>query len=214
MDLVAFRMLRDGLTANIRPARGEDLDSARAKLQRRLVASAMFAEVEIETTDVLDHLLIGMVHYRPGTPARQVAAYLEAVWVTELRLDGWDAFSFLVEKGHVELDAATRDTASSQFVTLHLIALEGSAADFGAPRVFESAADEMKVVKSRALRVGRLRAAPPNRMPQRWVHAVPPGTDTTLCGLSTRDLFGYDVVFELVDPYLKCQKCQRLAEPA
>jgi hypothetical protein len=214
MELVAFQSLRDGLTANIRPARGSDLDSAKAKLHKRLVASAMFAKVEIETTDVLDHLLIGLVHYRPGTSERQVAAYLEAVWVTELRLDGWDAFSFHVEKGHVELEAATRDTASTQFVTLQLIALEGSAADFAAPRVFESAADDMKVVKSRGLRAGHLRAGPPTRMPQRWVHAVPPGTERTLCGLSTHDLFGHDVAFEMIEPNLKCQKCQRLAEPA
>jgi hypothetical protein len=211
MDLVAFRLLRDGLTTNIRPARGADLDSAGAKLRNRLVTSTMFAKVEIEETDDVNNLLIGLVHYRPGVSVRQVAAYLEAVWVTELRLEGWDAFSFQVEKGHVELEAATRDTESSQFLTLHLIALEGSATDFGAPRVFESACDE-KVITSRGLRVGRLK--PRARMPRRWVHAVPPGTETTLCGLSTRDLFGYEVAFEMIDPNVKCQKCQQLAEPA
>jgi hypothetical protein len=39
----------------------------------------------------------------------------------------------IIDKGHVEFEAATMDSEASHFVTLHLIALEGVAADFEAP---------------------------------------------------------------------------------
>ena len=87
------------------------MTAAASKLHRRLASSAMFAQVEVEVTEDPERLLVALVHYRPGTPKRQVASYLEAVWITELRLDGLDLFHFLVEDGHVELEAATGDQA-------------------------------------------------------------------------------------------------------
>lgn len=90
----------------------------------------MFAQVEVEVTDDPDRLLVALVHYRPGTPERQVSSFLEAVWITELRLPGLDAFHFLVEQGHVELESATGDQDSGYFLSLQLIAIEGSAEDF------------------------------------------------------------------------------------
>lgn len=117
---------------NLPPARGEILESAATRLRNRLRASAMFAQVEVEATEDEDQLLIGMLKYRPGTPARQVASFLEAIWVTTLRLPGLDAFTFLVEDGHVELESVTGDRAAHYYITLHLIAQEGTEADFAA----------------------------------------------------------------------------------
>jgi hypothetical protein len=90
----------------------------------------MFARVEVEVTDDPERLLVALVHYRPGTAERQVASFLEAVWITELRLPGLDAFHFLVEPGHVELESTTGDQDNGYFVSLQLIALEGSPEDF------------------------------------------------------------------------------------
>lgn len=90
----------------------------------------MFAQVEVEATEDPERLLVALVRYRPGTPERQVCSFLEAVWISELRLPGLDAFHFLAEKGHVELESVTGDQDSGYFLTLHLIALEGSAQDF------------------------------------------------------------------------------------
>ena len=90
----------------------------------------MFAQVEVEVTEDPERLLVALVRFRPGTPERQVASFLEAVWITELRLSGLDVFNFLIDEGHVELEAATGDTDSGYFLSLQLIALKGDDQDF------------------------------------------------------------------------------------
>lgn len=130
MDRVEFVQLREAMTANLPPASGALTADASSKLRRRLVSSVMFAEVEVEVTEDPERLLIAMVRFRPGTPERQVASFLEAVWITELRLDGLDVFNFLVEDGHVEFEAATGDQDTGYFLSLQLIAVEGDAQDF------------------------------------------------------------------------------------
>jgi hypothetical protein len=118
------------MTSNVPPASGALIDAAVSRLRQRLVASVMFAQVEVEATDDPERLMVAMVRYRPGTPVRQVCSFLEAVWISELRLPGLDAFHFLAEEGHVELESVTGDQDSGYFLTLHLVALEGSAEDF------------------------------------------------------------------------------------
>jgi hypothetical protein len=130
VDRVEFMQLRDALTANLPPAAGALLEDAASRLRRRLVSSVMFAQVEVEGTDDPERLLVALTRFRPGTPERQVASFLEAVWITELRLSGLDVFNFLIEDGHVELEAATGDRDSGYFLSLQLIALVGDARDF------------------------------------------------------------------------------------
>jgi hypothetical protein len=127
-----FARLRGGLIINLPPASGPVLTSAELLLRDRLVSSAMFSKVEVDATDDPDHLLVAMVRYRPGTSERQVASYLEAIWVTELRLPGLDAFNFRVENRYVEMQAVTGNKEDRYFITLHLIAEEGAAGDFEA----------------------------------------------------------------------------------
>ncbi len=130
VDRMEFVRLREGVTANLPPASGALLDNAASKLRRRLASSAMFAQVEVEETDEAERLLVALVRFRPGTPERQVASFLEAVWITELRLSGLDVFHFLTEAGHVELEAVTGDDDSGYFLSLQLVAIEGDAQDF------------------------------------------------------------------------------------
>lgn len=135
VDRVEFVRLRRGLTNNLPPASGALLDDAAARLRQRLVASVMFARVEVEPTEDAERLLVALVRFRPGTPERQVASFLEAVWITELRLSGLDVFHSLTEPGHVEFEAVTGDQDSGYFLSLQLVALEGDEKDFeGRPR--------------------------------------------------------------------------------
>jgi hypothetical protein len=130
VDRVEFLRLRLALTNNLPPASGALIDDAASRLRQRLVSSVMFAQVEVDVTDDAERLLVAMVRFRPGTPERQVASFLEAVWITELRLSGLDVFHSLTEDGHVEFEAVTGDQDSGYFVSLQLIALEGDAQDF------------------------------------------------------------------------------------
>ncbi|NYG06280.1 hypothetical protein BJ986_000767 [Phycicoccus badiiscoriae] len=139
MDRKEFVRLRAGLTTNLPPASGALVDAAAARLRRRLESSVMFARVEVEVTDDPNRLIVALVRYRPGTRERQVASFLEAVWISELRLPGLDVFNFLAEDGHVELESVTGDQASGYFLSLNLIAIEGTAEDFeGKPEDFET----------------------------------------------------------------------------
>ena len=122
--------LRAALTTNLPPASGALIDAAASRLRQRLVSSVMFTQVEVEVTEDPKRLLVAMVHYKPGMPERQVSSFLEAVWISELRLPGLDIFHFLAEDGHVELESVTGDQESGYFLSLHLIAVEGSAEDF------------------------------------------------------------------------------------
>jgi hypothetical protein len=142
VDRVEFVRLRAGLTANLPPASGALIDAAVSRLRRRLVSSVMFAQVEVEVTEDPDRLLIAMVRYRPGTPERQVASFLEAVWISELRLPGLDVFHFLTDEGHVELESITGDQASGYFLSLHLVAREGTAEDFEGREDLEAGAPD------------------------------------------------------------------------
>ena len=126
--------LREAVTNILPPACGAPLADAAARLRRRLVSSVMFAQVEVEVTEDPERLLVALVRYRPGTRPRQVSSFLEAVWITELRLSALDAFHFLVEDGQVELEAVTGDQGAGYFVSLLLVALEGESADFEADR--------------------------------------------------------------------------------
>ena len=130
VDRPEFVQLRGALTTNLPPASGALVDDAASRLRQRLVASVMFAQVEVEVTEDAERLLVAMVRFRPGTPERQVSSFLEAVWITELRLSGLDVFHFLAEDGHVELEAVTGDQESGYFLSLQLIAVEGDAQDF------------------------------------------------------------------------------------
>ena len=130
--------LRVGLTANLPPASGALVDAAAARLRRRLVSSVMFTGVEVEVTEDPDRLLVALVRYRPGTAERQVSSFLEALWISELRLPGLEVFNFLTEDGHVELEAVTGDQAAGYFLSLNLIAVEGTSEEFDGSADFEN----------------------------------------------------------------------------
>jgi hypothetical protein len=130
VDRVEFVQLRAGTAAALPPASGAALSAAASKLRGRLASSAMFTQVEVEVTADPDRLLVGMARYRPGTSERQVSSVLEAVWVTELRLPGLDAFHFTTDDRYVELESVTGDHQSGYFLTLNLIAVEGTPEDF------------------------------------------------------------------------------------
>lgn len=130
MDYLEFRRLRQGCISNLPPASSTVLDAAASTLRRRLTSNALFADVTVETSGDPERLLVGLVHYRPGAPTAQVSSHLEAVWVTELRLPGLDAYNFHTDGGHVELESFTGDKSSGYFLTMHLVAEEGSAEEF------------------------------------------------------------------------------------
>ncbi|HSX68521.1 hypothetical protein [Nocardioides sp.] len=76
------------------------------------------------------------------------------------------------------------------------------------------AADTVTKYQSKAIGGGRIVAPAPLIMPGRWTHAVAAGADVTRCGRDVVDLREFpDLVFETVNPYLRCRACQGLIDP-
>ena len=104
----------------------------------------MFAGVSVERTSDPERLLVGSAYFRPAEPVAKVRSYLEAIWVSELRLPGLDAFSLHINEGHVEFESFTGDKSSGYYLTLHLLVEEGRVGDFEDRRRAEAAAGQRK----------------------------------------------------------------------
>ena len=98
------------------------LGHAVERLRAVLATSGTFGDVEVEVTDDPDRLVAGLCTYSPNHPEADIVDTLTRAWAAELRYHGWEGHSFLVEDGHVELQAATVRADRSHFLTLHLVA--------------------------------------------------------------------------------------------
>ena len=119
---MSFQKLRGGLQLNVAPAPQQSRAAAVERLRSALATSGVFADVEVEPTADGDRLVVGLCRYSAEHEERHVVDRLARVWAEELRLDGWDAHSFLVDEGHVEMQAATVHDDQSHYLSLHLVA--------------------------------------------------------------------------------------------
>ena len=122
MDLMSFQKLRYGLQLNVAPATQQARATAVEQLRSALVTSGVFADVEIEPTGDEARLVAGLCRYATEHSEDQIVDRLTRIWAAELRYSGWDAHSFLVDEGHVELQAATATADRSHYLTVHLVA--------------------------------------------------------------------------------------------
>lgn len=152
VDYREFRRLRAACISNLPPAADTVIDSAVSGLERRLSSSTMFAQVTVEKSQDPERLVVAEVRYRPGAPLAKVSSYLEAIWVSELRLPGLGEFNFHIEDGHVELESFTGDKNSGYFLTLHLLAVQGEPGDFDRPEPAQPAAAREPAAKKRWFR--------------------------------------------------------------
>jgi hypothetical protein len=61
-------------------------------------------------------------------------------------------------------------------------------------------------------RAGRLLAEKPKLVPERWAHAVVPGSRSTLCGVTVAGLNRFQALpFDRVGHHLRCPKCDEAA---
>lgn len=125
MKLLEYRKLRSGVQMNARPTTAAERRAVALDLERELVRAGCFADVEVDHTDDLDHLVVAMCTYDPALSEEQVALRLEDVWNGRLRFAYWAVHSTLVDKGQVELQGATLSNLGGPYVTLHVVAQRG-----------------------------------------------------------------------------------------
>ena len=122
MKLTDYAKLRAGLQANVEPAAPGTVTAVAEGLRAGLAASGLFHTVEVDVTDDDDRLVIAMVGFEPGVDSVHVTTVLEQLWSHRVGQQSWWAHGTLVERDHVELQAAVVPTASEGFVTAHLVA--------------------------------------------------------------------------------------------
>lgn len=121
MRSIEFYKLRSGLKLNAPAAPPRARHAMANALQGALVGSGLFHTVEVTWTQDEDRLVAALLHFAPGTDETEVGATLQRVW-EEASHSFWRAHTTLTQRGHVELQGATRDGQTGQYLTLHLLA--------------------------------------------------------------------------------------------
>jgi hypothetical protein len=122
MDLLQFHKMRKAIQGNAYPGSGKDLATMEDNLRDLLMASGMFEEVEVGHTDDPDQLVIALCHFKPDFSEVDIAREVEDMWGDRVRYPYWEAHSLLVDTEFVELEAATRNSNTGHYVTLHMVA--------------------------------------------------------------------------------------------
>lgn len=133
MNLAAFQNLRRGLQMNAAPATSRVRSVVEDALRQELLASGLFADLEVGSTGVEDHLLVVLGSFRADVDDARVAAAVERAWAA-VAFHHWQAHAFLTADGHVELQAATLDRPGGRYLTLHLVVERVAGADAALPR--------------------------------------------------------------------------------
>lgn len=122
MQLTHFHTLRTAVQQNASPSRGEALDALESALCDQLGACGLFDTVEVEHTDDVDQLVVGLCEYRTSLTEDQVASALESLWTEDIAYPFWQANTVRVADGFVELEAASRESLDGRYVTVHVVA--------------------------------------------------------------------------------------------
>ncbi len=122
MDLMQFHRMRTAIQVNTGPSPTAELVKLERSLRVALQSSGLFREVEVEHTDDNDRLVIALCTFGPDVSAADVGRRLEQMWDERVRLPFWEAHALLPGEEIVELEAATRGSLSTGYVTVHLVA--------------------------------------------------------------------------------------------
>lgn len=122
MELSHYHRLRTAVQGNAHPGSVIELAPMETNLRDLLMASGIFEDVEVEHTDDPDQLLIALCHFRAEYSEMDVADHLERLWNGRVRYPFWEAHALALGKEQVEFEAATRNSNSGPYVTVHLVA--------------------------------------------------------------------------------------------
>jgi hypothetical protein len=122
MELMDYRKLRAGLQINAAPAGPAAVLPLARRLQESLEATGLFSDLEVDATENVDAMVIGMCTFPAEMEAGRLAHWVEQLWQQQLRYGFWEAHTLLVDDEQVEFLGATRSGLNGHYVTLHLIA--------------------------------------------------------------------------------------------
>jgi len=122
MALTRFHQLRTAVQVDAHPGSDWEVATKERDLRDLLMASGLFENVEVEHTDNPDQLVVALCRYVPGQSEADVAREIERLWNDRVRYPYWEAHSLIVDKEFIEFEAATRNSDTGHYVTLHMVA--------------------------------------------------------------------------------------------
>jgi len=122
MELMDYRKMRTGIQLNAAPAAARDVRPMAERLRDSLAATGLFADVEVDTTDNVDALVIAMCTFPTEMGPQRLAHWLQQLWQERLSFPCWEAHATLVDDDQVEFLGATRESHGGAYVTLHIVA--------------------------------------------------------------------------------------------
>lgn len=122
MELGAFQTLRRAVQTNAAPPTAGEVAVVAQRLREMLISVGSFDNIEVETTDDPDGLVIGMCQFKSDVREPTIVQEIERIWEDGVRYPFWAAHSIIVDAGHVELEGATRASATGHYATVHLVA--------------------------------------------------------------------------------------------
>lgn len=126
MRLAEYWKLRSAVQMNVRPGEAAEKRAAVERLAEALQASPIFEDVEVETTENNDSLVIAMCRFAAHLSEREAANALADLWEERLRYGYWGAHTTLADQDQVELQGATCSGLNGHYLTLHVVAQRGA----------------------------------------------------------------------------------------
>lgn len=127
MQLRHYYTIRRALQDSAPAADRQTLVDIETDLRAAMLATGLFHSVEVGHTDDVDRLVIAMCAFAPEVDPSEAAVALARLWMKQIAYGFWRAETMRVDKGHVELQGATRMSVGGHFATVHLIAQEAPA---------------------------------------------------------------------------------------
>ena len=122
MKIADYYKMRRAIQENA-PGPAEGVTAAlEIDVRGALLATGLFHTVEVGSTDNADRHVIAMCGFAPEIDAAEAALALSRLWSKQIAIGFWQASTMRVDKGHVELQGATRTSLDGPYFTVHLLA--------------------------------------------------------------------------------------------
>lgn len=124
MEIAEYYTMRRAVQSNAPAPDPAVIAGMETDLRAALLTTGLFHTVDVGHTDDPDRFVIALCSFAPEIDAAEAAVALARLWSKQIAYGFWRAETLRVDKGHVELQGATRFGLSGHFATVHLVAQE------------------------------------------------------------------------------------------
>jgi hypothetical protein len=122
MDIASFHKLRQAVQENASPADDDYVAALQGTLQKGLLSSRLFAEVELGRTDDDDRMIIGVCRCADDVAPWEAGVGVERLWGVAALDARWEAHHVTANDSYLEFEGAVTVDASGRYITLTLVA--------------------------------------------------------------------------------------------